>query len=46
MPFYLVRFIGGVFVVTGMFIMAYNCWRTIKGDSLHEPEFESEAQPA
>jgi cytochrome c oxidase cbb3-type subunit 1 len=46
MPFYLVRFIGGVFVVCGMLIMAYNCWRTIKGHSLNEPEFESEAQPA
>jgi len=28
-PFYIVRFIGGLFVVTGMFIMAYNCYRTI-----------------
>ncbi|MCF2947067.1 cytochrome-c oxidase, cbb3-type subunit I [Paraglaciecola aquimarina] len=40
MPFYLVRFIGGVFVVLGMLIMAYNCYRTIKGDSLQEPAFE------
>ncbi|NCT47796.1 MAG: cytochrome C oxidase Cbb3, partial [Paraglaciecola sp.] len=31
-PFYLVRFIGGVLIVIGMLIMAYNCYRTIKGD--------------
>ncbi|MCL1142554.1 cytochrome-c oxidase, cbb3-type subunit I [Shewanella gaetbuli] len=29
-PFYFVRFIGGVFFLTGMFIMAYNVIRTVK----------------
>jgi cytochrome c oxidase cbb3-type subunit 1 len=28
-PFYFVRFIGGVFFLTGMFIMAYNVIRTV-----------------
>lgn len=32
-PFYVLRFIGGLFVVAGMLIMAYNCWMTIKGKS-------------
>ncbi len=27
-PFYVVRFIGGLFVVSGMIIMAYNCYKT------------------
>ncbi len=30
-PFYTVRFIGGVFFLTGMLIMAYNIWRTVAG---------------
>ena len=30
-PFYVIRFMGGVFFVTGMLIMAYNIWKTIKG---------------
>jgi cytochrome c oxidase cbb3-type subunit 1 len=29
-PFYLLRFIGGLFVVSGMLIMAYNCYKTIR----------------
>ena len=29
-PFYFVRLIGGVFVVAGMLIMAYNCWKTVR----------------
>ncbi|MGI2227867.1 cytochrome-c oxidase, cbb3-type subunit I [Shewanella frigidimarina] len=35
-PFYFVRFIGGCFFLTGMFIMAYNVTRTVKAskDSL------------
>ena len=28
-PFYVVRFIGGLFVVAGMLLMAYNCYKTI-----------------
>jgi len=30
-PFYYVRFTGGVFFLAGMFIMAYNIYRTIAG---------------
>ncbi len=35
-PFYFVRFLGGVFFLTGMFLMAYNVIRTVKApqDSL------------
>ncbi|GEA08459.1 cytochrome c oxidase, cbb3-type subunit I [Alteromonas sp. KUL42] len=29
-PFYVVRFIGGVFVVAGMLVMAYNTWKTVR----------------
>ena len=30
-PYYTVRFIGGLLFLVGMFIMAYNVWKTIKG---------------
>ena len=30
-PFYIVRFLGGIFFLSGMFIMAYNLVRTIAG---------------
>ncbi|MCD1600131.1 cytochrome-c oxidase, cbb3-type subunit I [Rheinheimera aquimaris] len=30
MPFYLMRFIGGMFVVTGMLLMAYNVYKTVR----------------
>ncbi len=30
-PFYIIRFIGGSFFLTGMLIMAYNIWKTIAG---------------
>jgi cytochrome c oxidase cbb3-type subunit I len=29
-PFYLMRFIGGVFVVAGMLLMAYNVYKTVR----------------
>ncbi|GAB4359405.1 MAG: cytochrome-c oxidase, cbb3-type subunit I [Immundisolibacter sp.] len=29
-PYYLVRFLGGLMVLSGMFIMAYNLWRTVR----------------
>jgi cytochrome c oxidase cbb3-type subunit 1 len=32
-PFYFVRMIGGVFVVAGMILMAYNVYRTIRTPS-------------
>ncbi len=31
MPFYLMRFIGGCFVVAGMLLMAYNIYKTVRG---------------
>jgi cytochrome c oxidase cbb3-type subunit 1 len=30
-PFYVVRMLGGLLFLSGMFIMAYNLWRTIAG---------------
>ncbi len=30
-PFYMVRFLGGVFFLSGMLLMAYNLWKTIAG---------------
>jgi cytochrome c oxidase cbb3-type subunit 1 len=30
-PFYIVRFVGGVFFLTGILVMAYNLWKTIAG---------------
>ena len=31
-PFYLMRAIGGVFFLTGMFIMAYNVFKTVTAE--------------
>jgi cytochrome c oxidase cbb3-type subunit 1 len=44
-PFYIMRFLGGVFIVTGMLIMAYNVYRTVtaKKDSL---QLDADAQLA
>jgi cytochrome c oxidase cbb3-type subunit 1 len=43
-PFYLIRLLGGVFFLSGGLIMAYNMWRTVRG----EPETfaAGQAQPA
>ena len=27
-PYYAVRLVGGTLVLGGMFLMAYNCWKT------------------
>jgi cytochrome c oxidase cbb3-type subunit 1 len=32
-PFYTVRLLGGILFFSGMLIMSYNVWRTIKGTS-------------
>ncbi|MGK0382816.1 MAG: cytochrome c oxidase cbb3-type subunit 1, partial [Flavobacteriales bacterium] len=48
-PFYLLRFVGGVLVVTGMLIMAYNVYKTIRTETESESEekaIETKAQPA
>ena len=31
-PFYMIRLLGGVFFLSGGLIMAYNMWRTIRGE--------------
>jgi cytochrome c oxidase cbb3-type subunit 1 len=41
-PFYAIRLLGGVFFLSGGLIMAYNMWRTIRGN----PAAISAAQPA
>jgi len=35
-PYYMVRLAGGLLFLTGMFIMAYNVWKTIRGDKSNE----------
>jgi len=30
-PFYAIRLLGGTMFLSGMFIMAYNVWRTVVG---------------
>lgn len=37
-PFYFVRFLGGVFVVAGMLLMAYNTYKTIRSDKVRANE--------
>ena len=32
-PYYVVRLIGGVLYLSGMVVMAYNVWRTVRGDT-------------
>jgi cytochrome c oxidase cbb3-type subunit 1 len=39
-PFYLLRFFGGVIVLSGMLIMAYNVYKTIRSESENESESE------
>jgi cytochrome c oxidase cbb3-type subunit I len=41
-PFYLMRFIGGCFVVTGMLVMAYNVIKTVRAkEGVLEPVAEA-----
>jgi cytochrome c oxidase cbb3-type subunit 1 len=44
-PYYLIRAFGGVLFLTGGLIMAYNVWRTIRGDVREEQE-EAQAPAA
>lgn len=54
MPYYFVRFLGGVFVVVGMLIMAYNVYMTVTApkteivdeDENSEYQNETQAEPA
>lgn len=43
-PYYVVRFVGGVIFLAGMFIMAYNVWKTIRASGESQPA--TAAQPA
>jgi cytochrome c oxidase cbb3-type subunit 1 len=41
-PFYFVRFLGGAIFLVGMFLMAYNVWKTVAGS---EPAKDAVPQP-
>ncbi|MCQ4251704.1 cytochrome C oxidase Cbb3, partial [Pseudomonas stutzeri] len=43
-PGYIVRALGGAFFLTGMLLMAYNTWRTVR--AAKPAEFEAAAQIA
>jgi len=45
MPYYFMRFLGGVFIVAGMLLMAYNVYRTIATSEPNDQK-SAEAQPA
>jgi cytochrome c oxidase cbb3-type subunit 1 len=47
-PFYLVRVLGGLLFVLGAFLMAYNVYRTWRGDMREEQPYEAApiARPA
>ena len=42
--FYFVRFLGGAFFLSGMCLMAYNCWKTVAGAK--QPAAQLQTQPA
>ncbi|MGL5006740.1 MAG: cytochrome-c oxidase, cbb3-type subunit I [Plesiomonas sp.] len=39
-PFYFIRFVGGLFIVAGMFIMAYNTYKTVISDNKEHEAIE------
>jgi cytochrome c oxidase cbb3-type subunit 1 len=41
-PFYLLRFVGGVIVLSGMLIMAYNVYKTIRSESGEDVKSEEQ----
>jgi len=48
-PYYMIRLLGGVMFLSGMFIMAYNVWKTIAGGTAVDapiPELVADAAPA
>jgi cytochrome c oxidase cbb3-type subunit I len=48
-PYYMIRLLGGVMFLSGMFVMAYNAWKTIAGSTAVDapiPEFVAAAAPA
>ena len=42
-PFYFIRMLGGLLFVLGSLIMAYNLWRTAKGDVRDEAQIVAPA---
>lgn len=44
-PYYMIRVLGGLLYLTGALIMAYNVWKTIRGD-VNEKEYATERQGA
>jgi cytochrome c oxidase cbb3-type subunit 1 len=45
-PFYVIRGLGGLLYLAGGFVMAYNIWRTIRGDRRREAPIGVIVQPA
>ncbi|MGL5148612.1 MAG: hypothetical protein ACRC7Q_14150, partial [Plesiomonas shigelloides] len=46
-PFYFIRFVGGLFIITGMFVMAYNTYKTITDSSTElDPVNKAAGEPA
>lgn len=46
-PFYFIRFVGGLFIITGMFVMAYNTYKTITDSSTElDPANKAAGEPA
>ena len=43
-PYYIIRMLGGLLFLAGAFIMAYNLWRTARGD-IREKEYARDAAP-
>lgn len=43
-PYYIIRWVGGVMFLSGMFVMAYNSWKTIRGAS--QASTNAAVQPA
>ncbi len=41
-PYYIIRMLGGLLFLIGSFVMAYNLWRTAKGD-IREKEYARDA---
>lgn len=45
-PFYFVRFVGGVFIVTGMILLAYNAIKTVRSPELKKADSFAAPQAA
>ena len=43
-PYYIIRWVGGLMFLGGMFVMAYNAWKTIRGAG--QTSTNAAAQPA